>query len=36
MDVKCVVLNGDLHEEVDVEQPASFIIAAKEHKVLKL
>jgi hypothetical protein len=36
MDVKSVFLNGDLQEEVYVEQPADFIIAGKEHKVLKL
>jgi hypothetical protein len=36
MDVKSVFLNGDLQEEVYVEQPAGFIIAGKEHKVLKL
>jgi hypothetical protein len=35
MDVKSVFLNGDLHEEVYVEQPAGFIVADKEHKVLK-
>jgi hypothetical protein len=36
MDVKLTFLNGDLQEEVYVEQPAGFIIAGKEHKVLKL
>jgi hypothetical protein len=36
MDVKSMFLNGDLKEEVYVEQPVSFIIPAKEHKVLKL
>jgi hypothetical protein len=36
MDVKSVFLNGDLQEEVYVEQPAGFIVAGKEHKVLKL
>jgi hypothetical protein len=36
MDVKSVFLNGDLQEEVYVEQPAGFIIAGKDHKVLKL
>jgi hypothetical protein len=35
-DVKSVFLNGDLQEEVYVEQPTGFIIASKEHKVLKL
>jgi hypothetical protein len=36
MDVKSVFLNGDLQEEVYVEQPMGFIVAGKEHKVLKL
>jgi hypothetical protein len=36
MDVKSVFLNGDLQEEVYVEQPVGFIIAGKEHMVLKL
>jgi hypothetical protein len=36
MDVKSAFLNGDLQEEVYVEQPSSFIVAGKEHKVLKL
>jgi hypothetical protein len=36
MDVKLVFLNGDLQEEVYVEQPVGFIVAGKEHKVLKL
>jgi hypothetical protein len=36
MDVKSAFLNGDLQEEVYVEQSAGFIIAGKEHKVLKL
>jgi hypothetical protein len=35
MDVKSTFLNGDL-QEVYVEQPMSFIVAGKEHKVLKL
>jgi hypothetical protein len=35
MDVKSAFLNGDLLE-VYVEQPAGFVIAGKEHKVLKL
>jgi hypothetical protein len=36
MDIKSVFLNGDLQEEVHIEQPTGFIIASKEHKVLKL
>ncbi|KAG8094725.1 hypothetical protein GUJ93_ZPchr0012g18877 [Zizania palustris] len=36
MDVKSTFLNGDLQEEVYVEQPAGFVVAGQEHKVLKL
>jgi hypothetical protein len=36
LDFKSAFLNGDLLEEVYVKQPAGFIIAGKEHKVLKL
>jgi hypothetical protein len=36
MDVKSAFLNGDLQEEVYVEQSTGFIIAGKEHKVVKL
>jgi hypothetical protein len=36
MDVKSAFLNGDLQEEVYIEQSTGFIVAGKEHKVLKL
>jgi hypothetical protein len=36
MDVKSMFLNDDLQKEVYVEQPVGFIVAGKEHKVLKL
>jgi hypothetical protein len=36
MDIKSAFLNSDLHEEVYVEQSAGFVVAGKEHKVLKL
>jgi hypothetical protein len=36
MDVKSAFLNDDLQEEVYVEEPSGFIVAGKEHKVLKL
>jgi hypothetical protein len=36
MDVKSAFLNGDLHEEVYIEQPVGFVVTGKEHKVLKL
>jgi hypothetical protein len=36
MDVKSTFLNGDLKEEVYVHQPAGFIVAGQEGKVLRL
>jgi hypothetical protein len=36
LDVKSAFLNGDLLEEVFIEQPSSFIVKGSEHKVLKL
>ena len=36
MDVKTVFLNGDLNEEVYMEQPKGFVLPGNEHKVCKL
>jgi len=36
MDVKIVFLNGDLEENVYMDQPMGFSIKGKEHMVCKL
>jgi hypothetical protein len=36
MDVKLAFLNGDLQEELYVEQSVGYIVVGKEHNVLKL
>ena len=33
MDVKTAFLNGDLEEEIYMEQPESFVVPGQEHKI---
>ena len=36
MDVKTAFLNGEIEEEIYMEQPVDFIAKGQEHKVCKL
>ena len=36
MDIKTAFLNGDLDEEIYMEQPEGFVVKGQEHKVCKL
>ena len=36
MDVKTALLNGDLNEEIYMDQPKSFVEAGQESKICKL
>ena len=36
MDVKIAFLNGELDEEIYMEQQVGFVIQGQEHKVCKL
>ena len=36
MDVNIAFLNGDLTEEIYMEQPKGYVVLAQEHKVCKL
>ena len=36
IDVKTTFLNGDLEEEIYMEQPEGYVVLGQEHKVCKL
>lgn len=36
MDVKTTFFNGELEEEIYMEQPEGFVVPGKENKVCKL
>lgn len=36
MNVKIVFLNGDLYEEIYMEQPERFVVKGQENKVCRL
>ena len=36
MDVKTTFLNGELEEEIYMEQPEGFVVLGKKNKVCKL
>ena len=36
MDVKTTFLNGEIEEEIYIEQPEGFVVPGKEKKVCKL
>ena len=36
MDIKTTFLNGELDEEVYMDQPEGFVVKGQEHKVFKL